>query len=649
VVTCLLSMIFNPYQEICRGYLDAEIDKIGLLNTKEIPDYLKQLCNDLIEHLEIDFAKIKDETDLRAFRANLTVVEDYNDLLSNLSSHSDNNWIIPLIKDCYRKSQISLVNRHIVVVNDSSSFGFAVISDFIQFAIKLYPPLASKKYARFDIFIVPYEIKFDISSVSIIAHEIGHIKLNDNFITVVDGIITTEFENYAQAESLGDLVKLSTIYSRREAISSYIQEYFCDEFGRFLLGPAFDFAICKLFCFSRIEDQNKGLSHPPTKLRIIKALADLREYSKNEYQFSSHIHTLLDYFKDIFGHSYTEDSEDKICQKISDILLGHFKINIINSFYSTNQYWKRVRTELDAFRPPFEYIDNDRRELNTPSEIIIASTIYYYGKVYKEANEYYSQSQDSEPSKFKKIREKIIEHVQYAINLFDFLKHSEMKIAEIKFEFSSLKNTLWDLRSKTIKTKPSPFIITPNIDPKNQYSSSSVDLRLGQTFLVNKLSKYTHIDPLGKSVISSNGTSLKVPIEEYYDKYVMPMGKQFTLHPHQFVLAQTLEYICIPADSYALVLGRSSWGRLGLNIATATAVGAGFRGCITLELRNLGETPLPLNVGLRICQISLIPITAIDSYQLYFTSTSKYIGPTSAEIPKIREDADWGLLEKFQG
>jgi dCTP deaminase len=73
---------------------------------------------------------------------------------------------------------------------------------------------------------------------------------------------------------------------------------------------------------------------------------------------------------------------------------------------------------------------------------------------------------------------------------------------------------------------------------------------------------------------------------------------------------------------YALVLGRSTWGRLGLNIATATTVQSGYKGCLTLELRNLGESPLPLTVGTRIAQLCLISV-ASPAQQGYL---GKYVG-----------------------
>ncbi|MCP4306415.1 MAG: dCTP deaminase, partial [bacterium] len=51
------------------------------------------------------------------------------------------------------------------------------------------------------------------------------------------------------------------------------------------------------------------------------------------------------------------------------------------------------------------------------------------------------------------------------------------------------------------------------------------------------------------------------------------------------------------------VLGRSSWGRLGLVVATAVTVHPGFRGCLTLEIQNLGSAPIRLVAGVRIAQL----------------------------------------------
>ena len=57
-------------------------------------------------------------------------------------------------------------------------------------------------------------------------------------------------------------------------------------------------------------------------------------------------------------------------------------------------------------------------------------------------------------------------------------------------------------------------------------------------------------------------------------------------HPGQFVLGATLEDLRFPKkDLAADVVGRSSWGRVGLLVATAVMVQPGYRGTLTLEWR----------------------------------------------------------------
>jgi dCTP deaminase len=80
-------------------------------------------------------------------------------------------------------------------------------------------------------------------------------------------------------------------------------------------------------------------------------------------------------------------------------------------------------------------------------------------------------------------------------------------------------------------------------------------------------------------------------------------GNRYTLHPGNFVLSATLEWIRLPRNMAAYVIGRSSWGRRGLIIATATGVHPSFTGCLTLELTNVGELPICIYPGMTICQL----------------------------------------------
>ena len=199
---------------------------------------------------------------------------------------------------------------------------------------------------------------------------------------------------------------------------------------------------------------------------------------------------------------------------------------------------------------------------------------------------------------------------------------------------------MWDYRNRLVGgNKDGAFNIVPSIYPGVQFGTNSVDIRLGSYFLIHRPSKYAHISPYKNT---------NTPIENFYQELYIAPGEEFILHPHQFILASTLEYVSLPIDFYALILGRSSWGRLGLTIATASAVQSGFRGCITLELKNVGESPIPLKVGNRIAQLCLIksPIAHGGSDDTKYNSdiNAKYVGPTKAGIPKIKDDIDWELL-----
>src|SRR5260370_39654778 len=66
-----------------------------------------------------------------------------------------------------------------------------------------------------------------------------------------------------------------------------------------------------------------------------------------------------------------------------------------------------------------------------------------------------------------------------------------------------------------------------------------------------------------------------------------------------------MEWIRLPGDLGGYVVGKSSWGRRGLVIATAVGVHPGFSGCLTLEITNLGELPISIQPGMQICQLFL--------------------------------------------
>ena len=151
------------------------------------------------------------------------------------------------------------------------------------------------------------------------------------------------------------------------------------------------------------------------------------------------------------------------------------------------------------------------------------------------------------------------------------------------------------LRRINSRSNDESLVITPVLDIDQQVDEASVDVRLGNEFIATKHTRLHSLDPANQGI--------GMQIAEYQTKYYVPFGHSYVLHPMQFVLGCTLEYISLPKDLTSLVVGRSSWGRLGLIIATASKVDPGFKGVLTLELVNLGNVPIFLYPCTRIAQL----------------------------------------------
>lgn len=170
--------------------------------------------------------------------------------------------------------------------------------------------------------------------------------------------------------------------------------------------------------------------------------------------------------------------------------------------------------------------------------------------------------------------------------------------------------------------------ISPILNPETQIGRCSIDIRLSNEFIITKETQLRMLDV-------ADYKTLKKDIMQYQEKIRIGYGEPFTLHPKEFVLGASLEYISLPLDLMAYVVGRSSWGRLGLVIATATLIDPGFKGVITLELANIGKVPLILYPCLRIAQLVFHRLSSrTEGYAgEYSTST----GPKFSEIYNDKE------------
>ena len=127
---------------------------------------------------------------------------------------------------------------------------------------------------------------------------------------------------------------------------------------------------------------------------------------------------------------------------------------------------------------------------------------------------------------------------------------------------------------------------------------ASVDLRLGDSFRVFHNHRAAAID-------------LRDPPTNLTEEVDVADGEAFVIHPGEFVLGRTLEYVELPGDIVARIEGRSSLGRLGLIVhATAGFVDPGFKGTLTLEIANLTRIPIKLYAGGPIAQLSFMALDA---------------------------------------
>src|SRR4030088_3457644 len=136
------------------------------------------------------------------------------------------------------------------------------------------------------------------------------------------------------------------------------------------------------------------------------------------------------------------------------------------------------------------------------------------------------------------------------------------------------------------------------IDPweESLVQPASVDLRLGDSFRVFHNHRASAID-------------LRDPPENLTEEVVVREDESFVIHPGEFCLGRTLEWVELPDDIVARIEGKSSLGRLGLIVhATAGFCDPGWKGTLTLERNNPPRVPIKLYPGILIAQLSFMAL-----------------------------------------
>jgi len=141
---------------------------------------------------------------------------------------------------------------------------------------------------------------------------------------------------------------------------------------------------------------------------------------------------------------------------------------------------------------------------------------------------------------------------------------------------------------------------------------SSMDVRLDKFFRLFDNHKYPFIDPREQQ-------------DELTRLVEVDPNEAFILHPGEFVLGSTFEFVTLPDDIAARLEGKSSLGRLGLlTHSTAGFVDPGFQGHVTLELSNVATLPIKLWPGMKIGQLCFFQLSSA-SENPYGTSNEVWV------------------------
>lgn len=170
---------------------------------------------------------------------------------------------------------------------------------------------------------------------------------------------------------------------------------------------------------------------------------------------------------------------------------------------------------------------------------------------------------------------------------------------------------------------PGGLVITPILDPDSAFDADSVDLRLGCHFLLPKSQQPVY------SPDENSASSL-------HDHIHVPWGRYLVVPAHQTILGATLEFVKLPYDLSGEILTKSSVARTFILIETAPWIHPLYRGCLTLEIANVSNTPVLLYPGRLIGQLILM---SVEGAEVTPRLDPSYFGPTRPEAPKFKNPA----------
>lgn len=167
------------------------------------------------------------------------------------------------------------------------------------------------------------------------------------------------------------------------------------------------------------------------------------------------------------------------------------------------------------------------------------------------------------------------------------------------------------------------------LDEAEQIQPGSVDVRLASDVLISRAdSDDGHIE-IGPE--KENDRS--------YERAHAGNGG-VRLNPGDFALAETVEHFSIPPDLIAELRGRSSIGRLGVQVhSTAGLLDPGWSGTITMEISITENDPVVLHAGTRVAQVTFDEMKNEAEIPYGAERGSKYQDQEGPTPSRIHEDS----------
>lgn len=147
---------------------------------------------------------------------------------------------------------------------------------------------------------------------------------------------------------------------------------------------------------------------------------------------------------------------------------------------------------------------------------------------------------------------------------------------------------------------------------------ASLDLRLGR--FIREPLKCWHMKP-------DRMVTKKTPASEMWTDVIE--FTTYTLNPGDLILCHSLEFTRIPVDACAMLLSKSSTGRIGLEHLHAGWGDSGFSGEWVFEIKNLA--PWPIELRPHECYMQLVMMDMVAAPEKSYQITGRYNGQTGPE------------------